>query len=146
MKNINRMNIGRALTILGFGLGLGSVGATWTHIGDEMYLLTSESPVDVTHSWYHFFREVFGDLGAMIGVCILLWAPAKLRAPLTWWTMLVLLAGFYAPFWVGAPFMQALAAPDWIAELQHVVMAVPPLVGLFLVRREYFRRSFEGIA
>ncbi len=52
--------------------------------------------------------------------------------------MLVLLLGFYAPFWAGTPFMVELAAPSLNAEIQHLVMAVPPLVGLFVVRREYF--------
>ena len=136
---INRMNVGRMLTILGFAIGLRSVMFTWGHIGSDMLLLTPETPLVQTHSWHHFFREAFGDFGAMIGVCILLWAPARYRGPAVWWTMLVLLLGFYAPFWVGTPFMAELAAPSLNAEILHVVMALPPMVGLFVVRREYFR-------
>lgn len=139
MEYINRMNIGRALVLFGFVVGLRSVYFTWSHIGSDLFLLTPEGPLAQTHSWHHFFREVFGDFGAMIGVCILLWAPAQLRAPVVWWTMLVLLLGFYAPFWIGVPFMPELAAPSLNSEIQHIVMAVPPLVGLFIVRREYSR-------
>ena len=142
MDYINRMNIGRVLTILGFAIGLRSVMFTWQHIGSDMFLLTPETRLAQTHSWHHFFREVFGDFGAMIGVCILLWAPVRYRGPAAWWTMLVLLLGFYAPFWVGTPFMAELAAPSLNAEIQHIVMALPPMVGLFVVRREYFRRQF----
>ena len=138
MEYVTRMNIGRALTVFGFVVGLRSVLFTWEHIGDERFLLTSESYLAVTHGWHHFFREVFGDFGAMIGVCLLLWAPPQLRRPTAWWVMLVLLLGFYAPFWVGTPFMPELAAPSLGAEIQHLVMAVPPLAALFVVRREYF--------
>ena len=139
MEYINRMNIGRALVIVGFVVGLRSVMFTWGHIGSDLFLLTPETPLARSHSWHHFFREVFGDFGAMIGVLILLWVPVQLRAPVLWWTMLVLLLGFYAPFWAGTPFMAELAAPSLNAEIQHLVMAVPPLVGLFVVRREYYR-------
>ena len=79
MEYINRMNIGRVLTILGFAIGLRSVMFTWGHIGSDMFLLTPETRLAQTHGWHHFFREVFGDFGAMIGVCILLWAPVRYR-------------------------------------------------------------------
>ena len=139
MEYINRMNIGRALVIIGFVVGLRSVMFTWGHISSDLFLLTPESPLAQSHSWHHFFREVFGDFGAMIGVLILLCVPIQLRAPVLCWTMLVLLLGFYAPFWAGTPFIAELAAPSLNAEIQHLVMAAPPLVGLFVVRREYFR-------
>ena len=139
MEYITRMNIGRALTVFGFVVGLRSVLLTWGHIGSDVFVLTADAPLAITHTWHHFFREVFGDFGAMIGVLILLWVPPDLRRPATWWLMLVLLVGFYAPFWVGVPFMAELAAPSMNAEVQHLVMAIPPVVALFVVRREYFR-------
>jgi len=135
---LTRMNIARALTIFGFVFGLRSVYFTWSHIGSDLFLMTPESPLATSHSWHHFFREVFGDFGAMIGVLMLLWAPERLRAPVLWWVMLVLLLGFYAPFWVGVPFMAELGAPSLNAEIQHLIMALPPLVAVFLVRREYY--------
>jgi hypothetical protein len=127
---LNRLNVARALTIIGFLIGLRSVGFTWAHIGDEMFGLTSASPLAVTHSWHHYFREVFGDVAAMVVV---------LLQPAVWWSMLILLFGFYAPFWVGVPFMAELAAPSMTAEIQHVIMALPPVIGLFLCRSYYFR-------
>ncbi len=135
---LNRLNVARALTIIGFLIGLRSVGFTWAHIGDEMFGLTSESYLAVTHSWHHYFREVFGDVAAMVVVLLILYAPKPLRQPAVWWSMLILLFGFYAPFWVGVPFMAELAAPSMSAEIQHIMMALPPLVGLFLCRSYYF--------
>ncbi len=139
MEYITRMNIGRALTVFGFVVGLRSVLLTWGHIGSDLFVLTPDAPLAVTHAWHHYFREVFGDFGVMIGVLILLWVSPKFRRPATWWVMLVLLLAFYAPFWVGVPFMAELAAPSLNAEIQHLVMAIPPLVAVFVVRREYFR-------
>ncbi|MBT5558781.1 MAG: hypothetical protein HOJ88_02715, partial [Proteobacteria bacterium] len=63
---VNRLNIARALTIIGFLIGLRSVGFTWDHIGSAGFLMTPESPLAAEHSWHHFFREVFGDTAAMI--------------------------------------------------------------------------------
>ena len=134
---VNRLNIARVLTIVGFLVGLRSVGFTWAHIGDAGFVLTSESRLAVEHSWHHFFREVFGDASAMIVVLILLYVPQQLRHPIVWWSMLILLLGFYAPFWAGAPFMVELAAPSMSAEIQHLIMAVPPMVGVFLCRSYY---------
>ncbi|MDG2316153.1 MAG: hypothetical protein P8M36_04470 [Gammaproteobacteria bacterium] len=138
---LTRMNVARILVIFGFIAGLRSVYFTWSHIGSDLFLLTPESPLALTHSWHHFFRELFGDFGAMIGVLILLWLPSSNRSPKTWWVMLVLLLGFYAPFWVGAPFMIELAAPNIDAEIQHVIMALPPLVAVFLVRKDFYSSS-----
>jgi hypothetical protein len=135
---VNRLNIARTLTIFGFIYGLRSVGFTWDHIGSAAFLLTSESPLAVEHSWHHFFREVFGDASAMIVVLVLLYVPQQLRQPAVWWSMLILLLGFYAPFWVGVPFMPELGAPSLDAEIQHVVMALPPMIGVFLCRRYYY--------
>ena len=120
---VNRLNIARGLTILGFAIGLRSVWFTWTHIGSELFVMTSASPLAVTHSWHHFFREVFGDTSAMLVVLVFLFVPKSMRTPAAWWSMLILLLGFYAPFWVGVPFLQELAAPNLDAEVQHIVMA-----------------------
>ena len=138
---LTRMNIARILVVFGFVVGLRSVYFTWSHIGNDLFLLTPESPLALTHSWHHFFRELFGDFGAMIVVLILLWLPSPIRTPSIWWVMLVLLIGFYAPFWVGAPFMIELAAPNIDAEIQHVIMALPPLVAVFLVRKDFYPQS-----
>ena len=97
------------------------------------------SPLAVTHSWHHFFREVFGDVAAMLVVLIFLFVPQSARTPAAWWSMLILLLGFYAPFWVGVPFMRELAAPSMTAEIQHIIMALPPMIAVFLCRSYYFQ-------
>jgi hypothetical protein len=139
--SVNRLNIARALTIIGFLIGLQSVGFTWGHIGNAGMVLTSDSYLAVEHSWHHFFREVFGDAAAMIVVLLMLYVPQQLRQPLVWWSMLILLLGFYAPFWVGTPFMAELAAPSLGAEIIHLTMAFPPMIGVFLCRSYYHQSN-----
>jgi hypothetical protein len=55
--------------------------------------------------------------------------------------MLILMIGFYAPFWVGTPFMAELAAPNRGAEINHLQMAIPALIGCFLSRRHFWGAS-----
>ena len=138
LKYLTNLWLVRALVILGFILGMRSVGYTIGHIGDELMLLTPDSRLAQTHSWHHYFREVFGDFGAMAAILIILFATPRFRNPITWWVMLVLMLGFYAPFWVGTPFMAELAAPSMGAEILHLQMAVPPLLACFLARRHFF--------
>ena len=54
---VNRLNIARVLTIIGFLLGLQSISYTWGHIGDAGMILTSESRLPVEHSWHHFLSD-----------------------------------------------------------------------------------------
>ena len=138
LKYLTNLWLARALVILGFILGMRSVGYTIGHIGDELMLLTPDSRLAQTHSWHHYFREAFGDFGAMAAILIILFATTRFRNPITWWVMLVLMLGFYAPFWVGTPFMAELAAPSMGAEILHLQMAVPPLLACFLARRHFF--------
>ena len=137
MKLLWNLWTARVLVIVGFLAGYGSVGATFRHIGNERFLLTPEAPLAVTHSWHHFFREGFGDLGAMAGVLLILFIAPRYRIQPMWWLMLILMIGFYAPFWVGVPFMAELAAPSMGAEITHLTMAVPALAGCFLAKRHY---------
>jgi hypothetical protein len=128
----------RILIIAGFLAGWSSIGATVRHIGSEAFLLTSNAPLTPTHSWHHFFRELGGDFGAMTAILVIIFAAPQYRTPLTWSVMLILMVFFYAPFWVGVPFMAELAAPNLGAEINHLSMAIPPLIGCFLARRHYF--------
>ena len=137
MKLLWNLWTARGLVIIGFLVGYGPVGATFRHIGNDRFLLTPEATLDVTHSWHHFLREGFGDLGAMVAILIILFVARRYRNPAMWWVMLVLMIGFYAPFWVGVPFMAELAAPSMNAEIAHLSMAVPSLLGCFLAKRHY---------
>jgi hypothetical protein len=51
--------------------------------------------------------------------------------------MLILMIGFYAPFWVGTPFMAELGSPNRAAEINHLQMAVPALLGCFLAKPRF---------
>jgi hypothetical protein len=79
-----------------------------------------------------------GDLAATAAILLIMFAAPRFRNPAMWWVMLIIMIGFYAPFWVGVPFMAELAAPSMSAEIAHLRMAVPALLGCFLARRHFF--------
>jgi hypothetical protein len=133
MKLLFNLWTARVLVIVGFLAADVPVGSTFAHIGDENTRLITSS----THSWHHFFREGFGDLGAMAAILVILVAAPPFRSPAMWWVMLILMFGFYAPFWIGIPFMAALAAPSMAAEIAHLQTAVPAVLGCFLARRHF---------
>ena len=126
----------RVLVIVGFLAGGNAVvGSTFRHIGDERFM--TPNAFSATHTWHHFFREGFGDLGAIAAILLILFAAPRHRNPTAWWVMLSLMVGFFAPFWVGVPFMAELAAPNMSAEISHLSMAVPCVLGLILARRHF---------
>jgi hypothetical protein len=124
----------RILIIVGFLAGWNSLGATVGHIGNDSFLLVGGIE---THSWHHFFRELGGDFGAMAAILLIYFAKAHVRTPVTWWVVLVLMLGFYAPFWAGNPFMSELGAPSMSAEINHLVMAIPALLGCVLSKKHF---------
>lgn len=132
--------IGRGLIIAGFLAGYNSIGATVRHLGNDAFLLVAASPNGPTHSWHHFLRELGGDFGAMAAILLVVFAAPAHRTRVTWWVMLILMIGFYAPFWVGTPFDPAYGAPNMSAEINHLMMAIPPLVGCFMLM-PYFRKQ-----
>lgn len=144
MEWIRSIWTGRILIIIGFLSGYNSIGATVRHLGSDAFLLVSESPVGQTHSWHHFLRELGGDFGAMAAILLIIFAAPKLRSRLTWWVMLILMIGFYAPFWIGTPFDPAYGAPNMSAEINHLIMAVPSLIGCFALL-PHFRRAGPGL-
>jgi len=133
-KLLTNLWTARVLVILGLLAGYIPIVFTFGHIGDEQHLLIDSSP----HSWHHFFREGVGDLAATVVILFIIFAAPRFRNPALWWVMLITMFGFYAPFWIGAPFMDELAAPSMTAEIAHLRMAVPALLGCFLARRHYF--------
>jgi hypothetical protein len=135
MKNLlTNLWTARVLVILGFLLGWGSLSATAGHIGSARHLLVEGIQ---THSWHHFFRELGGDFATMIAILVILFAAQSVRTPASWWVVLILMIGFYAPFWAGTPFMEELGAPSWDAEVNHLMMAIPTLLGCFLAKRHF---------
>ena len=125
----------RALVIIGFLAGWGSLGATFAHLGDPSTLMTQAGVP--THSWHHFLRELGAQFGIMAAVLVILFMKPVQRSSAVWWVMVLLLVGFYAPFWIGLPFDAAYGAPSMSAEINHLSMAVPALLGVFLARRHF---------
>lgn len=141
MQWIRSIWFGRALIIAGFVAGYNSIGATVRHLGNDAFLLVAETPNGPTHSWHHFLRELGGDFGAMVAILVIIFAAPKHRTPITWWVMLILMVGFYAPFWVGTPFNPAYGAPNMSAEINHLIMAIPALLGCFAIRPHFRDRG-----
>ena len=138
---ITRMNIARALLVFGFLYGLTSLLATFNHIGDPAYLVQESFGGGQAHSWYHALREAFGDIATIAVLLYVFFAQPGVRQPHTWWICLILLLGYYLPYWAGMPFMAELAAPSLQAELNHIIQAAFALAGLFCARKEFFSGS-----
>lgn len=134
---LDRFNIARLLLVLSLLIGLLSWKESVGHIGNPDFLVPAY-PFGATHSWYHVFREVCGDLAKMAVFLLLFFGPHRWRTPLTWWIAFVLMLGYYAPFWIGEPFQTALSAPLPIAELIHVAMALFAFLSLALARPVFF--------
>ena len=136
-----RLFIARLLVVLGFVAGLGSLWSTFTHIGDPLYLVTPEFGRGSAHAWYHALREAFGDIATIIVVLLIFFGADRYRKPSSWLICLILLLGYYLPFWVGMPFMEELSAPSLQAELNHISQAVLSLAGLFYGRAEFLKKN-----
>ncbi len=141
MRILNNIWTARALIIIGFLAGWNSIGATVRHLGSDLFLLVESAPLAQTHSWHHFLRELGGDFGAMAAILLIVFAAPRYRTPVTWWVMLILMIGFYAPFWIGTPFNAAYGAPNMDAEINHLSMAIPTLLGCFLARAHFFEET-----
>ncbi|HEX6995522.1 MAG TPA: hypothetical protein VF339_15415 [Gammaproteobacteria bacterium] len=137
MKLLTNIWTARILVIVGFLAGWNSLGSTFAHIGNDAFLLTDQAPIVQTHSWHHFLRELGAQFGAMAAILVILFAAPRYRTPITWWVVLILMIGFYAPFWIGVPFDPAYGAPNMSAEINHLSMAVPALLGAFLAKRHF---------
>lgn len=133
----NKLLISRILLIAGLGVGLKSWWQTLSHVGDETYLLVSEFTKGDHHAWYHAFREAIGDLGAMIILLLIFFGASKWRTIQTWYLSLIIMLAYYAPFWIGTPFVPELAAPHLTAELIHIFMAVPSILALGLAKKSF---------
>lgn len=136
-SRIHSLTTARILVVAGFLAGSRSLASTIRHIGSDQFRLVAGTPVGDTHSWYHYFREAGGDIGAMAAILILLFAAKRYRNLAAWWAMLVLAIGYYAPFWAGMPFMAELAAPNLGAEINHLSQSVPTVIGILLARKFY---------
>lgn len=139
---MNRLLVARIVLVLGLGIGLISFFATVSHIGSERYLLVpgveDGEAIIQTHAWYHALREVVGDVASMVVLLLIFFGAVAWRTPVTWTISLIIMVGYYAPFWIGTPFSPALAAPSWAAELVHLVMAILPFGALFIAKRSFW--------
>jgi hypothetical protein len=144
MDWIKTVWVGRVLIIAGFLAGYNSIGATVRHLGNDAFLLVADSPNGPTHSWHHFLRELGGDFGAMAAILLIVFAAPRYRTPVSWWVMLILMLGFYLPFWIGTPFNPAYGAPNWSAEVNHLVMAIPPLIGCFALWPHFRKQTADA--
>jgi hypothetical protein len=134
---------GRLLTariLLSFSLTIGLISWSETiqHVVDTHFTLPDGVRFGTGHARYHVLREAVHDLAAMTILAALFYGRAAWRTPSTWYVAAVLMAGYYAAFWLGAPFDPAFRAPHAIAETVHVLMAASGVAALLVARREFF--------
>lgn len=134
---MNSLTLGRALLTVGIAIGLISWWTTMVHIGNPNYVLVDTSPAVSTHPWHHNFREILGDLAAMVVFCLVFFGPARFRTPETWLVLLILMIGYYSGFWIGTPFLPELASDTWRGEAIHLGMSGFSVLGLFVARRAF---------
>lgn len=138
---MNRLNIARALMVIGLVVGLESLRQTFLHIGDPLFTLPPEFGGGTTHAWYHALREAVGDVATITVMLLVFFGAPRFRSGATWWICLILLIGYYSPFWVGIPFNSALAAPSLAIDLRHMAQAAIPIAALFVGRRYFVEES-----
>lgn len=126
----------RALLLVGLGIGLLSWRESVGHIGNADFVVPAYR-LSLTHSWYHVFREVCGDVAKMAVLLLIFFGSSRWRTPVTWRIGLILMLGYYAPFWIGEPFLPALAAPNTPAAIIHIVMALFAFAALLLARSSF---------
>ena len=138
---MGKLQTGRILLIIGLAIGLIAWWTTFRHIGNPDYLLVETSRAEPTHPWHHNFREVFGDLAAMIVFLLIFFGPARYRTSETWTITLILMLGYYAAFWIGTPFLPELASDTWRAEIIHISMAAFSVAALFIAKQAFQNAS-----
>ncbi len=138
---MTKLNIGRALIILGIIVGVESLRQTFSHIGDPLYTVQPEFGGGTTHALYHALRAAMGDIATIAVLLAILFGPAGWRSPATWWISMMLMFGYYPPFWIGMPFNAELAAPSVSIEIRHIAQAAVPVIGLFLARSAFFGQA-----
>jgi len=134
---MSRLTIARILVAAGLIVGLESLYATFTHIGDPLFTLSVEFGGGTTHAWYHALREAMGDVATIVVLLLIFFGKPMFRNIGNWWIALIVMIGYYSPFWVGMPFNSALAAPTLEAELRHIMQAAMPLIALIIARPDF---------
>lgn len=137
---MSKLNIARAVIVLGLVVGLESLRQTFMHVGDPLFTLPPEFGGGTTHAWYHALREATGDVATIAILLLVMFAKDTFRTPATWWICLILMIGYYSPFWIGMPFDSALAAPSLDIEIRHIAQAAIPLAGLFIARSAFYNK------
>ena len=141
---MSKLNIARVLLIAGLAIGAGSLRATFTHIGDPLFTLPEAFGGGTTHAWYHALREAMGDIGTIAVLILIFFGNPRFRTTATWWVCLILMFGYYSPFWIGMPFNSALSAPNIEIEVRHIIQALLPIIALFVARGEFVNSSRDS--
>jgi len=103
----------------------------------SLFTLPVEFGGGTTHAWYHALREAMGDVATIVVLLLIFFGKPMFRNIGTWWIGLILMIGYFSPFWVGMPFNSALAAPTLEAELRHIMQATMPLIALIIARSDF---------
>ncbi len=124
--------LSRVLFIIGLIFTFMAWAETCLHITDPLYLLSPLFPEGIHHAQYHAFREVVSEFTLMVIFSLLFFGPRRWRNQITWSVALLLMLGFYLPYWIGAPFLFYLNAPFGVAQFIHIAAAGFSVSGLLL--------------
>ncbi|PQJ62744.1 hypothetical protein [Photobacterium angustum] len=125
---MSKLTLSRLLLLIGSIFFLGSMGLTLSHIGDPHYQI---------HSWYHFFREATSNLILLAMVYLIYFGSTTWRTPTSWKILFVIFAAFFLPYWIGAPFNEALSAPHFRAVITHILQAGLMYSSLLIAHSEF---------
>lgn len=131
---MNRLVVARILLVLGLSVAGVSWWMTLLQLADLALLLSDALEKGAALAGYHVFREACGALTAKAVLLILFFGPRRFRTPESWLTALLIVVGFYAPFWAAALFSEDPLAPGRPAELMHLAVAGLSIAALFLAK------------
>lgn len=129
---MTRLNLARTSLVLGLLIWLMNWEESVGHTSNADFLVLGY-PFGATHAWNLVFREVCRDVAKMATTLLLFFGTCRWRIPIT----LILMLGYYEPFWIGEPFLPVSSALIPIDGWGHLAMAFFALLGLGLVRPSF---------
>ncbi len=134
---MNSFFLARILILIGVAVSIFNSWTIFLHVGNPDYVLIANAPSSATHVWDHNFKELLGDLATIALIMLVFFGSQRFRTRESWVMIATLMAGYYAGFWIGIPFIPELAADAWTAEATHLGMAIPSVLGLILARKHF---------
>lgn len=121
-----QLTIARICLIVFVLATLTSLGATWSHVGDDQYTL---------HAQLHFGRESFSTLAIVAISVLIMFAPAARRSRLGWIVMTINVSAVTLGFWISLVVVGKSLSLGAAAD--HIVNTVAGLLAVLLSWRSF---------